>query len=549
MTTTPSRRGRRAATVAATVAAAGVATALAATPAAASPTPTPTPSPTFPTDLLPSPQGVPGNGITSLISDWIGTQINHWFADLVAMAIQPLLEVLSKTLLSTPSLSDDGRVFDLWKTSAAIANSSFVLLLTIGTISAMGYETVQTRYAIKEVLPRLTAAFLVTNTSFLLSGKVIELANALSQALLGPGFDAERAAKTLRSMILPATAMGIFYNLLALVAIILTILLLITFIKRAALTVLLVVAAPLALACHALPQTDGLARFWWRAFTGLMVIQVAQSLTLAMAVRIFFNQDGRLLLGTVPTGQFVNLLLAICLLVILVRIPGWISRRIFTQAGSRGSVITRIFKYALAYKLTSPVLNALHLRRGGRGGRPAAATKGAVASALVGKVLPAVAGGPAGTAAATAAAAARSGAASFKHAPIGARRPVRAADWQPGPIKHAPTAPGIQGKYRPTPKPSPPVPRNTPVYGYPRETYYANGPAGLGQMYRLRAQGTTSPPPPRRAIQPPPVPTRNVTPIVRPDAPIPGTPEWPEGRGTPRRTPPPRRRRKGGETR
>ncbi|MFC5830624.1 conjugal transfer protein TrbL family protein [Nonomuraea insulae] len=414
-------------------AAAGVAT-LAATASAAVATPSPTPSPII--DNLPLP-GRPGTG-TSLglnIGDWIIGQINHWFAELVAMAIQPLLELLTATLLTTPNLSEDGRVFDVWKATAAIANASFLLLLTIGAIAVMGYETVQTRYAIKEVLPRVAIAVVVTNTSYLVCGRAIELADALSQALLGEDFDRQRAATTLRSMLLPNSAMTAFYNLLAMAGIILLILLLITFIKRAALVILLVVAAPLALACHALPYTEGLARFWWRAFGGLLVIQVAQSLTLVLAVRIFFNQEGRLLLGVAPSGQLVNLLLALCLLIILVRIPGWISRRIFAQArgghGGRGGFVARTFKYAIAYKLTSPVLNALHLGRGGRGGKKTTTTKRAATATLAGKVLPAVAGGPAGTAAATAATAAGRGTRAVDAARTGASRTPGRQGWTP----------------------------------------------------------------------------------------------------------------------
>ncbi|MFG1697099.1 conjugal transfer protein TrbL family protein [Nonomuraea sp. NPDC049309] len=322
------------------------------------------------------------------IGDWIGGWINSWFANLVTLAIEPMLKVLAETLLSTPDVSANERVYDLWQASAVIANSSFVLLTTIGAITAMGHETVQTRYAIKEVLPRLLVAALATNTSFTICGKIIELANALSQALLGQNFDGRRALTTLRHMILPPAQDESFYILLALVAVILLILLLIAFVMRAALVLLLVVAAPLALACLALPHTDGLARFWWRAFTGLLIAQVAQSLTLVMAVRVFFNQDGRLLLGLVPSGQLINLVLAICLLIILVRIPRWMSRRIFAQTAGRGSTITRIVKYALAYKLTTPVLNALHLGRGshGRGGRPSGGVR--AAHAISGRTLP-----------------------------------------------------------------------------------------------------------------------------------------------------------------
>ncbi|WP_182873259.1 hypothetical protein [Microbispora sp. H10670] len=52
-----------------------------------------------------------------------------------------------------------------------IANGSFILFATVGGILAMSYETVQTRYSIKEILPRLVVAFLCANASFLLTGK------------------------------------------------------------------------------------------------------------------------------------------------------------------------------------------------------------------------------------------------------------------------------------------------------------------------------------------------------------------------------------------
>ncbi|MFI7639252.1 conjugal transfer protein TrbL family protein [Nonomuraea sp. NPDC049400] len=490
----------------------------------ANPTPSPSPEP------LPSPPQVNFG-----FSDWIIKQINGWFANLAASAIKPLLDALAVTLLATPDVSDSGRVLDLWKATAAMADSALVLLATIGAMTAMAHQSVQTRYAVKEVLPRLALAILASNTSFLICGKIIQVGNALSKALLGQDFDAERAAAQIRMLILPPGNMQIFYTLLELVAIILLILLLISFVMRSALVLLLVVAAPLALACHALPHTDGLARFWWRVFTGLLVIQVAQSLTLVLAVRIFFNQDGRFLLGVAPSGQLVNLILAICLLIILVRIPSWISRRILVQTS--GSTITRIIKYAVMSKLTMPVLKAMHLGKGGSGGKSRIGK--AATRALAGKVVAGTIGGPAGTAAATAltaVSAARGGSGPAKHAPTWARRPVRASNWQAAPIKHAPAGPAIQGRYQPTPSPKPPERPSTPVYGYPRTTYYANGPAGLGQMMTLRNRAESSP---SRAIEPPKG-QRPVPPIVSPNAPIPGQVEWPENRG---RTPTPPRRR------
>uniref|UniRef100_UPI0038B3D2F5 conjugal transfer protein TrbL family protein n=1 Tax=Nonomuraea cypriaca TaxID=1187855 RepID=UPI0038B3D2F5 len=494
----------------------------------ADPTPSPEPSPSA--EPVPSPPQ-----FNFGFGDWITKQINGWFAHLAASAIKPLLDTLAVTLLATPDVAGSGRVLDLWKVTAVMADSGFVLLATIGAMTAMGHQTVQTRYAVKEVLPRLAMAMLASNMSFLICGKLIEVANGMSTALFGQDFDAERAAAHLRMLILPPSNTQIFYVLLVLVAIVLLILLLISFVMRSALVLLLVVAAPLALAGHALPYTDGVARFWWRAFTGLLVIQVAQSLTLVIAVRIFFNQDGRFLLGVAPAGQLINLVMALCLLIILVRIPSWISRRIF--AHGRGSMITRIVKYAVISKPTTPVLRAMHLRGGGRGGK---GRVGRVATrALGGRVIAGAAGGPAGAAAATAitaASAARGGPGPIKHAPTWARRPVQASAWLPAPIKHAPTGPAIQGRYQPTPGPKPPVQPTTPVYGYPRTSYYANGPAGLGQMMALRNRAVSNP---GQAVEPPKS-QQAVRPIVSPNAPIPGQVNWPENRG---RTPAPPRRR------
>ncbi|MET9241352.1 conjugal transfer protein TrbL family protein [Nonomuraea sp. NPDC003709] len=428
------------------------------TTAAAAATPSPVPGPS------PSPGDVsienPGGGFG--ISDWIAGWINSWFSNLVALAIEPMLKVLAVTLLTTPDVTGNARVFDLWKASTVIANSGFVLLATIGAIAAMGHETVQTRYAVKEVLPRLLLAVLATNTSFTLCGKIIELANVLSQALLGQNFDGRRALTTLRSMILPPAQDESFYILLALVAVILMALLLIAFVMRAALVLLLVVAAPLALACLALPYTDGLARFWWRAFTGLLIAQIAQSLTLVMAVRIFFNQDGRLLLGLVPSGQLINLVLAICLLIILVRIPRWMSRRIFAQTAGRGSSVMKIIKYAVAYRFASPVLSALHLTRGTR---RRASTGVRAGQGIQGRVLPprrppgpSTPGGPgsSGTPRPPAGPAPRSGPGQRSHHPSHQRRSTLITQSSPTPPSHGTSMSGA-----PQPWWQPPRPFNT----------------------------------------------------------------------------------------
>jgi hypothetical protein len=84
---------------------------------------------------------------------------------------------------------------------------------------------------------------------------------------------------------------GMFFVLLALFAVALVLILAMVFVARLMLTVLLIAVAPLALACHALPQTEGIARWWWRAFAGLLLIQSAQALVLVAAARVFLSEQ------------------------------------------------------------------------------------------------------------------------------------------------------------------------------------------------------------------------------------------------------------------
>ncbi|MGH9286490.1 MAG: hypothetical protein ACRD0M_12580, partial [Acidimicrobiales bacterium] len=258
--------------------------------------------------------------------------------------------LLGSTVLATPPAAGRGRVAELWRVSAGIADSLAVLLVLAGGAVVMSHETLQTRYALRDVAPRLVVGVIAANASLALAGQAIGFANALSRALLGEGVDPTNAAAVLRQLVLGAlSGGGIFLTLLGGVVAVLAIVLLLTYVIRVALVVLLVAAAPLALVCHALPQTEGVALLWWRAFAGTLAIQVGQSFVLITALRVFFVSGGDATLGLASGGGLVDVLVSICLLWILVRIPAWVSRLVL--AGRPRSSISRAVKSVLIYKV------------------------------------------------------------------------------------------------------------------------------------------------------------------------------------------------------
>jgi hypothetical protein len=284
------------------------------------------------------------------ITGHIEAAIDDWFRDVVTSALDPILTLLGHTLLATPNVTAQSRVGQLWQMTEGIADAFLVLFVLVGGAIVMGHETVQTRTAIKDVLPRIVVAAIAVNASLSLAGLAISTADSLSQAVLGQGVDPSQAAVVLRQLVLGSLADGgIFVVLLGGVVAVLAIILLATYIVRLALVILLIVAAPICLVCHALPQTEGLAKLWWRAFAGTLAVQVAQSLVLVTALRVFLASGGPANLGIASTGGLVDLLVSACLCWVLVKIPGWVSKVVFS--GSRGhSGLGRVVRDVIIYK-------------------------------------------------------------------------------------------------------------------------------------------------------------------------------------------------------
>jgi hypothetical protein len=236
----------------------------------------------------------------------------------------------------------------MWATSLAIADSACVLLAVIGGVILMGHETLQTSYSAKDIAPRLVTGFLTANLSLVLMSQAATFANALSAALAGDGVTPATASSALLgTLTAPLPDGGIFLVLLVLAGAVLALVLAGVYVLRLMTLVLLNAAAPLALACHALPPTAWAARWWWRALT------------------------------------------AICLLYIMMRIPWWVSRPVLSGFGP--SPVRRTLKFAFYAAVASRVSP---LPRGTAGDRrpPAGASGRAVGQPRHAEADPAAAG-------------------------------------------------------------------------------------------------------------------------------------------------------------
>jgi hypothetical protein len=284
--------------------------------------------------------------------------INEWFAGLVKDALNPAMVLVGRTLLSTPQIAGEAQVRSYWQLSLGVADALLVLVVVAAGALVMTHETLQSSYALKDLIPRLVIAAIAANASLAICGQMVSIANVLSDALLGNGVNPEQAGHTLEALVLNSiTNGGIFLVLLGLACAVLAVGLLVLYLARAWAIVFLTGASPICLLAHGLPQTEGLARLWWRLMLAALGVQVAQAMVLAGAVHVFFASGGGGVLGIGSGGGLVDLLIVLCLFYVLLRIPFWAKE--LALSPRQRSDTARLAKTYVAYRVIRGALGGV----------------------------------------------------------------------------------------------------------------------------------------------------------------------------------------------
>ena len=302
----------------------------------------------------------------------ITSAITGWFAGLITSAINPLVSFIGSSALSTPQPSSIPAVSSLWAASLAIADACYLLLVVIGGVIVMSHETLQSSYSAKEIAPRLVTGFIAANLSMVVMTRAVGIANGLSAALAGGGDVNQQAAARQLVTTLATSAQtdhGAFLILLELAGIILALVLAAVYVIRMMAVVLLAAAAPILLALYALPQTAWAARWYCRAGVAVLAIQAAQGLVLSAAVKVFFAP------GWLPGsgGYLEQVLVTLCLLYIMMRIPFWIARPVLSPFGPSPA------RRAVRFAFTAAVLSRIRPVPSGTAGSGRAAGRGGTA--------------------------------------------------------------------------------------------------------------------------------------------------------------------------
>ncbi|GAA1748550.1 hypothetical protein [Streptomonospora arabica] len=298
--------------------------------------------------------------------------VNGWLAGIVADLVNAGLAQAAIAMLWTPEPTpgvEQGRTAAL-----VVANTAYVLLVTLAGILVMANPTVQTSTSLKEVLPRLVLGFVAANASALLVGFLADVSNALVRALLGDAARRESVANAIDRTLQDPMGEMLVLVLLAVIAGVLVLFFQAAVIARTMLWLLLSAAAPLALACHALPPLEGTARLWWRAMGALLAIPIAQALALRVLVEVFLmREEVDLVEVGGAAGSIIDVLVLITALYVLVRIPFWAFKQVF---GYQSSPLAKAARIAVSVLVLRNLGRAFAGPRGGSGTLAGAGPRG-----------------------------------------------------------------------------------------------------------------------------------------------------------------------------
>jgi hypothetical protein len=323
--------------------------------------------------------------VGSLITGPLIAAIVAWWESVVLAALNILWNLLAKTAFVSPDVTVLPQVKTIAGTSLGIVNVTYVLAILWMAILVLGRDTIQSRYGPGELIPRLVIGLIGANLAMPLCSQLIGLANAVTSALTSQDITSAGSMQQLHNTVISSMAAsaigdptGVLLVLIGLVISALFAVTLVQWIVRVGVLIVAVGISPIALALHGTPQTEPAAKLWWRTVLGTLSTVVLQAVTLHTALTVFLNPQVNLPAIGLPgnAGAVMNLMIVLCLLWAIVKIPSMMRRYVTKSSPSQAGTVVRVL---LMQQLTRGLSRAV-----GKSGAARNAAAGRAASSGIG---------------------------------------------------------------------------------------------------------------------------------------------------------------------
>jgi hypothetical protein len=277
--------------------------------------------------------------------------IVKWCAVVIVGGLNILWNLLSATAFTSPDVTLLSQVKSVSSTSLAVVNTIYVLAILWMAILVLGRDTIQSRYGPGELIPRLVIGLIGANLAMPLCSQLIGLANALTTALTDQSITSPGSMQQMRQIVTGSLADqsgsdpgGFLLILIGLVIAVMVAMLLMQWIVRIGILIVAVGLAPIALALHGTPQTEPAAKLWWRTMLGALGTVLIQAVALHTTLTVFLGPQSDLPALGLPgnAGTVMKLLVVLCLLWAILKVPSMMRRYVSRSSPSPAGTIVRV---------------------------------------------------------------------------------------------------------------------------------------------------------------------------------------------------------------
>jgi hypothetical protein len=252
--------------------------------------------------------------LTGVLSHFIATA----GADLNPELSRYLFSTLDPTAAGIRPLTANPAIAGLNGSLALVADVLVGAVLLYASLRTIFERSIQARYGLQVVLPRVMAALVMVHGSIFFIQMAVDLNNAIGSVMQSLGGRLTTSTLPWSASMSPATvsviagSQDLFHAVFALGVVVAVVILVLSYVVRTAMLDVLIVLAPLAALCSVLPETRHYAFTWLRLFLVAVFMQAVQLIILRVATAVGFGAG----------SGIAESLFALATLWILLKVPG-----------------------------------------------------------------------------------------------------------------------------------------------------------------------------------------------------------------------------------
>ena len=267
-------------------------------------------------------------------------------ADLNTELGRYLFSTVDPTASGIRPLTSNPAIARLNGSLALVADVLVGAVLLYASLRSIFERTIRAKYSLHVVIPRVMAALVLVHGSIYFIQMAVDLNNAIGGVIQSLGGPLTMDTLPWSGSMSPATvsiiqaSQDLFHAIFAIAVVIAVVILVLSYVIRTALLDILIVLAPLAALCSALPDTRRYGYTWLRLFLVAVFMQAIQLIILRVAVAVGFGAG----------SGIAESLFALAILWIVLKVPGTLHAATHVESGGHSAMrhVQRSMHRALA---------------------------------------------------------------------------------------------------------------------------------------------------------------------------------------------------------